>query len=103
MTKLVYQVFVGDLDEVHSFMQISHGTRDHAKLTAQCVWAVFKMDKETQKLGGLRNSRKRSRLQQKVKYLQQSSKQIRLWGGQIKVESKQLMLRKSKSRWVKRS
>eukprot|EP00957_Ditylum_brightwellii_P185973 14158878-Ditylum_brightwellii.AAC.1 len=45
VTKLVYQVFDGDLDKVRSFMRISHGNRDHQSLAARTMWAIFKCSK----------------------------------------------------------
>eukprot|EP00957_Ditylum_brightwellii_P201693 15326783-Ditylum_brightwellii.AAC.1 len=44
-TKLIYQVFTGDLDEVHSFMQINHGTCNHVTLASRATWAIFKANK----------------------------------------------------------
>eukprot|EP00957_Ditylum_brightwellii_P031729 2406357-Ditylum_brightwellii.AAC.1 len=45
VSKLIYQVFAGDLDKVRSFMRISHGTCDHLTLASKCTWAVFKTNK----------------------------------------------------------
>eukprot|EP00957_Ditylum_brightwellii_P122207 9319179-Ditylum_brightwellii.AAC.1 len=57
VTKLVYQVFAGDLDEVRSFMRISHDTRDHLTLASCTMWAIFKTNKamKTFQLQGLAN------------------------------------------------
>eukprot|EP00957_Ditylum_brightwellii_P206436 15348412-Ditylum_brightwellii.AAC.1 len=45
VSKLVYQVFAGDLDEVRSFVRISHRNRDHLTLASCTVWAIFKSNK----------------------------------------------------------
>eukprot|EP00957_Ditylum_brightwellii_P070359 5345235-Ditylum_brightwellii.AAC.1 len=45
VSKLVYQVFAGDLDEVCSFMRISHRNHDHFTLASQSIWAIFKTNK----------------------------------------------------------
>eukprot|EP00957_Ditylum_brightwellii_P027228 2058626-Ditylum_brightwellii.AAC.1 len=45
VTKLVYQVFAGDLDDQRGFMQILHGTQDHLALTSRTIWAIFKTNK----------------------------------------------------------
>jgi len=51
------QVFAGDLDEVRSFMRISHGNKDHLTLASRTMWAIFKCNKVTKpfQLQGLAN------------------------------------------------
>eukprot|EP00957_Ditylum_brightwellii_P105822 8070072-Ditylum_brightwellii.AAC.1 len=45
VSKLVYHVFAGDLNEVRSFMQISHGSCNHLTFAFRSAWAVFKINK----------------------------------------------------------
>eukprot|EP00957_Ditylum_brightwellii_P143799 10957377-Ditylum_brightwellii.AAC.1 len=57
VSKLVYQVSARDLDEVRSFMQISHGSCNHLTLASRSAWAVFKTIKAMKlfQLHGIQN------------------------------------------------
>eukprot|EP00957_Ditylum_brightwellii_P114499 8730491-Ditylum_brightwellii.AAC.1 len=42
VSKLVYQVFAGDLDKVRGFMRVGYGACNPSTLVARSLWAIFK-------------------------------------------------------------
>eukprot|EP00957_Ditylum_brightwellii_P025395 1920832-Ditylum_brightwellii.AAC.2 len=75
VSKLVYQIVAYDVDEVQSFMRISHDTQDHFTLASHCIWAVFQTNKIMKEIGKVNKIKDELKeLRETVKFLTAEAK-----------------------------